>query len=233
MIPALLLLTLLPAIALQEAPPLEMMTYQMVLLLKGPSAEPNERDASKMQAEHLANLAALNRKRINLAYGPVLDGGDLRGIAILDVPSPQEAMRAFESDPFVKSGAMVAEVHPWMAPKNWFNPPATTQLEMPTAENLEPLVLGFLVRGPNPPQNRTGADEIQKGHLAYMETLHKMGKLVAAGPFLDNTKARGVVIYRVANVEEARSLAAADPAVKAGRLVLEAHPWMTFKGILK
>jgi uncharacterized protein YciI len=60
-----------------------------------------------------------------------------------------------------------------------------------------------------------------------------MGKLVAAGPFLDNTKARGVVIYRVANVEEARSLAAADPAVKAGRLVLEAHPWMTFKGILK
>jgi len=230
MIAAAWLLTLLPALAPQEAPPLEMMTYQMVFLLKGPSAEPG---SSKMYAEHLANLAVLNRKRINLAYGPVADGGDLRGIAVLDVLSPQEALRAFDNDPFVKSGVMVAEVHPWMAPKNWFNPPATTQLEMPTAENLEPLVLGFLVRGPNSSPNRTGEDDIQKGHLAYMATLHKMGKLVAAGPFLDNTRARGVVIYRVANVEEARSLAASDPAVKAGRLVLEAHPWMTFKGILK
>jgi uncharacterized protein YciI len=112
MIPTLVLLTLLPAIAPQHAPPLEMTTYQMVLLLKGPSAEPNERERQGMYADHLANLAALNRKRINLAYGPVVDGGDLRGIAILDVPSPQEAMRAFENDPFVKSGAMIAEVHP-------------------------------------------------------------------------------------------------------------------------
>jgi uncharacterized protein len=153
MIPSLLLLTLLPAIAPQAEPPLEMTTYQMELLLKGPSAEPGERDKSKMQ--------------------------------------------------------------------------------VPSAENLEPFVLGFLVRGPNPPQKGTGDDDIQKGHLAYMETLYKMGKLAAAGSFLDNTKARGVVIYRVANVEEARNFAAADPAVKAGRLVLEAHPWMTFKGILK
>jgi len=232
MIPAALLLTLLPALAPQEAR-LEMMTYQMVFLLKGPAAEPTGTQAQKMQEAHLANLAALNRKRINLAYGPVLDGGDLRGIAILDVPSAEEAMRAFESDPFVKAGAMVAEVHPWMAPKNWFNPPATTELEMPSAENLEPLVLGFLVRGPNTTNNSTGADDIQKGHLAYMETLHKLGKLVAAGPLLDNTRARGVVIYRVANVDEAKTLAAGDPAVKAGRLTLEAHPWMTFKGILK
>jgi len=232
MIPAALLLTLLPALAPQEAP-LEMMTYQMVFLRKGPGAEPAAADAQKMQDAHLANLAALNRKRINLVYGPVLDGGDLRGIAILDIPSADEAKRAFENDPFVKSGAMVAEVRPWMGPKNWFSPPATQQLDHPSPQDLEPLVLGFLVRAPNRPQDGANAEEIQKGHLAYMEGLHKQGKLVAAGPFLDDAPSRGLVIYRVANVDEAKALAAGDPAVKAGRLTLEAHPWMTFKGILK
>jgi len=54
-----------------------------------------------------------------------------------------------------------------------------------------------------------------------------------AGPFADNASARGIVVYRVRDVAEAKALAAEDPAVKAGRLVLEAYPWMTFKGILK
>ena len=44
---------------------------------------------------------------------------------------------------------------------------------------------------------------------------------------------RGLVIYRVASVDEAKQLAAGDPAVKAGRLVIDARPWVTFKGILK
>jgi uncharacterized protein YciI len=50
---------------------------------------------------------------------------------------------------------------------------------------------------------------------------------------MDDTPMRGIVVYRAASVDEARALASEDPAVKAGRLVLDAHPWMTFKGILK
>lgn len=50
---------------------------------------------------------------------------------------------------------------------------------------------------------------------------------------MDNTASRGLVIYRVKDVAEAKVLAAADPLVKAGRLELEAYPWMTLKGILK
>jgi hypothetical protein len=37
----------------------------------------------------------------------------------------------------------------------------------------------------------------------------------------------------VQDVPAAMALAAEDPAVKAGRLTLEAYPWMTFRGILK
>ena len=69
--------------------------------------------------------------------------------------------------------------------------------------------------------------------LHFQAPPHAQGKLVMAGPFTDGAAARGIVVYRVKDVAEAKALAADDPAVKAGRLVLEAYPWMTFKGILK
>jgi uncharacterized protein len=46
-----------------------------------------------------------------------------------------------------------------------------------------------------------------------------------AGPFLDNQTIRGIFIFNVESVEEARKIAETDPAVKAGTLVLELHPW--------
>ena len=235
MIISLLLAVLLSAAqASPQAPsPVEMMTYQMVLLKKGPNAPPAAPAAQKkMHDRHLAKLANLNRKRINLLYGPVTAPADLQGIAILAVGSAAEAKQLFASDPFVKAGVMIADVRPWMGPKDWFHAPASYDVMNPAA--LEPLVLGFLVRASNaPPQDAAQAGEIQKGHLAYMERLHAQGTLVVAGPFADEGPSRGLVIYRVKDVAAAKALAAEDPAVKAGRLVLEAYPWMTFKGILK
>lgn len=95
-------------------------------------------------------------------------------------------------------------------------------------------IFGFLVRGPKQTPGETPeTQEIQKGHHAYMEGLHTQGKLVAAGPFMDNSGVRGFVVYRVTTADAARELASGDPAVKAGRLAIDAHPWMTLKGILK
>jgi uncharacterized protein YciI len=94
-------------------------------------------------------------------------------------------------------------------------------------------VFGFLVRGPNTSQDKVAAAALQKGHLAYLDALHSQGKLVMAGPLVNGGERRGVVVYRVKDVAAAQALAAEDPAVKAGRLELEAYPWMTFKGILK
>jgi len=75
--------------------------------------------------------------------------------------------------------------------------------------------------------------ELQKGHLAYMAELNKQGKLVMAGPFMEDGDWRGIVVYRVGSVAEAQALAANDPSVKAGRLAIEARSWTTLKGILK
>jgi uncharacterized protein YciI len=216
------------AVAVPQEPETAMMTYQMVFLNKGPNydAVSKSADAPNLQQEHLAGLVALNSRKVNLLFGPLLDDGDLRGILVLDVPDADAAAKALADDPYVKAGAMTVTVRPWFGPRNFFNPPAEGQ-------QLERLVLGFLMRGSNTSQTAATAKEIQKGHLAYMAKLHTEGKLLVAGPFMDDTPMRGIVIYRVATLDVAKALAAEDPAVKAGRLVLDAHPWMTFKGILK
>src|SRR5882762_170643 len=99
-LPVLLAVLTGPLAAPQQTAQPEMTTYQMVLLKKGSSAPPSAPEAQKqMQDEHLANLAELNRKRVNLLYGPVLSGGDLVGIAVLAVPNADEAKKAFADDP--------------------------------------------------------------------------------------------------------------------------------------
>jgi uncharacterized protein YciI len=36
----------------------------------------------------------------------------------------------------------------------------------------------------------------------------------------------------VASIDEARALAETDPAVKAGRLAMDIHPWLVPEGVL-
>ncbi|HJP92345.1 MAG TPA: YciI family protein [Pyrinomonadaceae bacterium] len=54
-----------------------------------------------------------------------------------------------------------------------------------------------------------------------------------AGPFGDNGNLRGIFVFKVASLDEAKELAAADPAIKAGRLAIEIYPWMVPEGILQ
>lgn len=86
-------------------------------------------------------------------------------------------------------------------------------------------VMAFLKSGPNRSQDSLSLIEIQAGHMANIQRLQKMGKLVLAGPFLDDGDIRGIFIFAVESVEEVKELIATDPAIKAGRLVMELHPW--------
>ena len=91
--------------------------------------------------------------------------------------------------------------------------------------------IGLLTRGPNAGTGTAEEREkIQAAHLANIERLHTAGKLLVAGPFLDKGTLRGIFIYKCASLEEALALAATDPSVQAGRLIVEIHPWLTMKG---
>lgn len=74
--------------------------------------------------------------------------------------------------------------------------------------------------------------EIQKGHMDNINRLAEMGKIVVAGPFGDNGNWRGIFIFDCPTEEEVKDLLNTDPAIKAGRLAYEIHPWWTAKNCL-
>lgn len=91
--------------------------------------------------------------------------------------------------------------------------------------------MGFLMRVADKPALDSAKEmEIQMAHRAYMGANAESGSLLIAGPFGDDGDMRGVVIYDVATKEEADSIINGDPAVKAGRLAIEVHPWWAAKG---
>lgn len=88
----------------------------------------------------------------------------------------------------------------------------------------------FLKSGPVRSQNEQEAMEIQTAHLAHLEKLALSGKICMVGPYGDNGEIRGMTVYSTKTQAEAEELANADPAVKAGRLVVEIHPWWAAVG---
>lgn len=90
--------------------------------------------------------------------------------------------------------------------------------------------MALLKKGPYQPTEKAEVNSIQRGHMAHIRQMAADGKLLMAGPFLDNGELRGVFIFDVASREEAQALTAADPAVKAGKLIMELHPWMSQRG---
>jgi len=54
------------------------------------------------------------------------------------------------------------------------------------------------------------------GHFSNMGTMAKAGQLVLAGPFADDPEKRGLYIFNVKTIDEAKALVMTDPAVGAG-----------------
>jgi len=62
-----------------------------------------------------------------------------------------------------------------------------------------------------------------KEHGKYMLSLYIKGSMKLGGPLTDD--AGGAVLLAVADESEAKTIVAADPAVKSGIFVYEMHPW--------
>lgn len=69
-------------------------------------------------------------------------------------------------------------------------------------------------------------DEMFAGPMANIGRLAGEGKLILVGPFDKNEWAyRGIFIFNVATVDEAKKLVETDPTIKGGILVADVVPW--------
>ena len=93
------------------------------------------------------------------------------------------------------------------------------------AMGMRTYVIAFLKSGPVKLTDSLQRADLQKAHLKNISRMTEDGKLILAGPFLDNQPMRGIYIFDVSSVEEAKELTSTDPAIKAGTLVMELHPW--------
>jgi uncharacterized protein len=88
----------------------------------------------------------------------------------------------------------------------------------------------ILLRTPDgaPDYDDETAARIQREHLAFYAALREEGRVVTNGPVMrqpDETL-RGISIFAMESVEDARALAQTDPAVRAGRLEVVAMTWL-------
>lgn len=94
-------------------------------------------------------------------------------------------------------------------------------------------VMALLKEGPNRDQDSTEAAQLQRAHLDNITRMAKEGKLVMAGPFFDNWEVKGIYIFAVETIEEAEEMTKSDPAIQAGRLIMELHPWYGSAALMK
>ena len=108
--------------AYKLAESMDMAIYYIYLLRKGPVWTPDSTpETEALQEAHLANfrrLADIGKVVIN---GPLVDslmtGGDIRGVGVLKAASLREARDLLNTDPSVRAGRLVFEVHLWMINK--------------------------------------------------------------------------------------------------------------------
>lgn len=224
---ALLLLGLARPAAAEEKTPYEMGTSVLAFLKTAPGAKPlGEREIQAIQEGHLRYLRQLLDERKALLEGPLHGTAPMRSVMVLDVATVEEARAILEKDPWVASGQVQAELHPWFSAKGL--------LRKPSATGRSSLCYLGLLRRPAdaPAYPKEKIEEIQAGHMANIQSMADSKDLAIAGPMGDDTPLRGILIFRTTDPDKIRALVARDPAVRAGRLGLELYPWYVPEGVL-
>jgi len=96
-----------------------MSLYYVYLLKKGPTWSPDSTpEISALQEAHLANIRRVREEGKLVLNGPLLDSfqlsGEIRGIGVLKAASMAQAKEWVGTDPMVKVGRLVFELHAWM-----------------------------------------------------------------------------------------------------------------------
>ena len=212
-----------------QTPGAKLIQFHMALLKRGPKwVDPHgvaDSNPPPIIQQHVEYVTSLLQSGKAIIAGPIQDDPELSGIYIFRANSADEARSWAMADPAVAAGQFKVEMHPWWSEDVMKKP--SMPIKLTTA------YLAFLVRGEKWTAEKTAETEaIQKAHMENIGRLAATKKLVVAGPFGDDGKLRGIFVFRVGSLEEARILADTDPAVRAGRLALVFHPWMVPEGVL-
>jgi len=99
-----------------------------------------------------------------------------------------------------------------------------------TTFTMKQYVFCMYLAGEERSQGEEESAEIQEQHMAHITMMAEKHNLLMAGPFGDDTEKRGILVFDLETPQDAERIIAQDPAVQAGRLKYECHPWWAAKG---
>jgi uncharacterized protein YciI len=87
-------------------------------------------------------------------------------------------------------------------------------------------VFAILKTGSNTTTEKAVIDSCFRGHLDNINRLVKEDKLIVAGPLGKNENSyRGIFIFNVNSIDEAKELVQTDPAINSGLLDVDLYNW--------
>ncbi|MES2859331.1 MAG: YciI family protein [Pseudomonadota bacterium] len=126
---------------------------------------------------------------------------------------------------FAAATAASAQVGPALPGTTGFDPELAKRTGA-DQRGMRQYVLVILKTGPTRVPDGEARTAMFSGHFANIERLSNAGKLVLAGPFgKDPDGWRGLYVFAVTDIEEARALTATDPVIVNGEMVAEYHAW--------
>ena len=203
----------------------------VVFLRPDPGRKPlTLEERQSIQDAHMANIRRMADDGVLVAAGPMEDQPvTISGIFVFKAPSLAEARRIAALDPTVVHGRNTVDVHPWLGPAGIGEAYFKWKKRNPDAKDeMASHALCLVLRGPA----WAGGAHPDEEHERFVASLRAAGALAAAGPVQDDPDLLGIIVFKNSSADEARRAAEQDPAVRAGRIVIEYHVWWTADRVL-
>lgn len=94
-----------------------MQQYYIAFLKSGENRSQDSLETAQLMEQHLAHLSRMSREGYASLIGPMGDEGEIRGIAVYNTATLQEADSLAKLDPMVQAGRLEVEVRPWWTAK--------------------------------------------------------------------------------------------------------------------
>jgi uncharacterized protein YciI len=218
-----------------QPPKFELEAYQFGLLRRGsswtPTTDANKAELEKLQAGHMANIQRMAKLGQLIAAGPMADDGELRGVFIFRTASLAAAKALAADDPMIKAERLKLDLYLWWGPKGIgakLNEEYRKNPSMPMT--MTKYYLALLTKGAKT-LPAAASRQLQLAHLWNVRRMLDARTFATAGPFETAGELRGIFVIAAASPEEAKTIAEADPAVKAGQLAVELHAWWVAKEV--